>query len=147
MVKNPPEGSPRVSPYLLCNDAAAEIDFLCKAFGFEERFRMAGPDGSILHAEVAIGGDGVVMLATGPSEIRGRPVPPGLGRECMTSVYVDDVDQVFARAKEAGAELVEELTDQFYGDRTCRFRDPEGNEWNFATHVKDVDLEDMQPPS
>ncbi|NRA96314.1 MAG: VOC family protein [Planctomycetes bacterium] len=147
MVQNPPEGYARVIPYLLYEDAGAAIDFLCKAFGFEEKLRMDGPDGSIMHAEVAIGGDGVVMLATAPTEIHGRPVPPGLARETLTAVYVDDVDATFARAAEAGAEVLEEPADQFYGDRTCRFRDPEGHEWNFMTHVKDVDPEDMQPPS
>ncbi len=146
MVQNPPEGSPRVMPYLLYDDAGAAIEFICRAFGFKERFRMPGPDDSVRHAELVTGEDGIVNLATAPSEIHGRPVSPGRGRETMTAVYVDDVDALFAQAVASGAEVIEEPAQQFYGDRTCRLGDPEGHEWHFATHVEDVDLESLAPP-
>lgn len=62
-------------------------------------------------------------------------------------VYVDDVDKHFERAKRAGATILEEPRDQFYGDRRYRAVDPEGHHWCFAQHVRDVAPEDMKPPA
>ena len=59
-------------------------------------------------------------------------------------MYVDDVDAHYARAKRAGATILEEPTDQFYGDRRYRAADPEGHHWCFATHVRDVSAEEMR---
>ena len=61
MVSNPPEGAPRIAPYLLYEDAGAGGDFLVNAFGFKEHFRLAGPDGKVMHAEYGIHGE-VVMI-------------------------------------------------------------------------------------
>ena len=60
-------------------------------------------------------------------------------------MYVDDVDAHFKRAKAAGATILEEPADQFYGDRRYGVEDPEGHQWFFATHVRDVAPEDMKP--
>ena len=145
MVQNPPEGTQRVIPYMLYSDAPAALEFLCKAFGFEERFRMPMPDGKIGHAEVGYQGN-VVMLATAVAEM-GHASPRDLpARHCGIVCYVDDVDVHYAQAKAAGATIISEPEDQFYGDRTYRAKDPEGHEWNFHTHVRDVAPEDMQPP-
>ena len=145
MAKNPPEGVQRVIPYLLYEDAPAAIEFLCKTFGFEERFRMPQPDGSIGHAEIGFQGN-IVMLATRVKEM-GHETPRNLpARHSMVLCYVDDVDAHYARAKAAGAKITAELEDQFYGDRTYRATDIEGHEWNFHTHVRDVAPEDMKPP-
>jgi uncharacterized glyoxalase superfamily protein PhnB len=62
-------------------------------------------------------------------------------------VYVDDVDAHFARAKAAGASILEEPTDQFYGDRRYIARDLEGHEWTFATHVRDVQPPNLNDPA
>ena len=142
MVKNPPEGCQRVIPYLLYSDAAAAIDFVCKAFGFEERFRLPGQGGSIMHAEVGLA-DNILMLATAPKEM-GCASPKDLpARHSLVVCYVDDVDAHFRRAKKAGANVLKEPEDQFYGDRTYRVRDPEGHEWYFHQHVRDVPPEEM----
>ena len=61
-------------------------------------------------------------------------------------IYVDDVDAHYEQAKAAGAKITQEPADQFYGDRRYMAEDPEGQHWTFATHVKDVAPEDMQPP-
>src|SRR5262245_65880814 len=63
-------------PMLAYADAPAAIEFLCRAFGFEERFRMDMPDGSVGHAELGIG-DQVVMLAS-EWQAGGVGSPPGL---------------------------------------------------------------------
>ena len=65
----------------------------------------------------------------------------------MLYVYVDKVDEHFQRAKKAGAKILKEPEDQFYGDRRYAAEDPEGHQWMFATHVKDVKPEDMKIPA
>lgn len=143
-VKNPPEGSPRILPMLSYTDAPAAIEFLCRAFGFDERFRLDMPDGRVGHAELGWR-DGVVTLA---SEFEGFSVSPLRldGHHSQLLVYVDDVDAHHARAREEGATIVADPADQFYGDRTYRAIDPEGHRWIFATHVRDVPAEEMIPP-
>ena len=143
MPQNPPEGAAHVMPYLHYEDATAALAFLTGPFGFRERYRMEGPDGRIAHAEVETGDRGIIMLGA-PGE--GYKNPKNLGAKATASiyVYVDDVDEHYARAKEAGATILREPQDQFYGDRNYGVSDPEGHEWYFATHVRDVTDEEMQ---
>ncbi len=146
MASNPPEGTQRVVPYLTYRDAPAALEFLCKAFGFEERFRLPMPDGRLGHAEIGYQ-DNVLMLASAFPEM-GLASPSELtGLHAQVLCYVDDVDAHFARAREAGATIEAEPQDQFYGDRNYRAVDPEGHRWIFATHVRDVAPEDMKPPA
>jgi PhnB protein len=142
MVANPPEGFPRITPYLLYEDCAAAVDWLCDAFGFTERLRMAGPDGKVGHAEIALA-DGVVMMGT-PGPDYQNPSRHGHVSQ-LVYVYVDDVDKHFEQAKQAGAKIVDELEDKFYGDRSYGAEDPQGHQWSFAQHVRDVAPEDMHP--
>ena len=109
---------------------------------FVERTRIATPEGPIGHAEMTLA-DGLFMMGHPGPEYR-NPRRPGAG-SANVYVYVDDVDAHFARAKEAGAEIVEEPTDTFYGDRRYGATDLEGHVWFFATHVRDVAPEDMHP--
>jgi PhnB protein len=141
MPKNPPKGYPRLMPYLLYEDSDAAIEFLARAFGFTERYRMTGDDGRVNHAELNVGDDAVVMLGTPGTEYK-NPSRLG-GSTCSIYVYVDDVDAHFERAREAGGKILREPEDQFYGDRNCGVADPEGHEWYFATHVRDVSPEEM----
>lgn len=143
MAVNPiPEG-PRIIPYLLYEDVAAAVDWLERAFGFTERGRrFSGPDGKVSHAEVALG-DGVVMMGCPGPEYRS---PKRLGQATQQLyIYVEDVDAHFERARAAGATILAEPADQFYGDRRYGATDPEGHCWYFAQHVRDVAPEDMNP--
>jgi len=144
MAVNPiPEGYPRVSPSLVVDGAADALGFYERILGGTVRFRMDQPDGKVGHAEVQIG-DSVVMLSDeypdmgirGPKAIGGTPV--------VLSVYVDDVDKVFAAALQAGATEVRAVDDQFYGDRSGQFEDPWGHRWSVATHIEDVPPEEME---
>ena len=144
MVANPPEDTPRVSPYLLYEDVASALVWLADAFGFRERMRIPGPDGSVGHAEMELA-DGVIMLGCPGPDYQN---PKHAGHVTQEQyVYVDDVDAHFARAKAAGATILEEPADQFYGDRRYRAVDPEGHHWSFAQHIRDVAPEDMKPPA
>ena len=144
MPKNPPADTPRVTPYLYYQDVAAALRFLADAFGFREKLRMPGSDGKIAHAEMTLG-DGLVMMGCPGAEYRN---PKRLGQTTQSLyVYVDDVDAHCARAKKAGAKIINEPEDQFYGDRRYGAEDPEGHHWFFATHVRDVAPEDLKAPS
>src|SRR3954469_8613008 len=121
-----PSWYPRVTPYLVVEGASAAIDFYSDIFGAVDRVRMPGPDGTIGHAEMAIG-ESMIMLADA-SEMSG-PTPSQLGGSPVTlMVYVEDVDDVFTRALAAGATETRALEDRFYGDRSGQFTDPLGSQ-------------------
>jgi PhnB protein len=143
MVNPIPEGYPRVSPYLIVHDASAAIDFYSSVLGATERMRMDGPDGRIGHAELEIG-DSVVMLADEHPEMNARGPRSVGGTPVSLMVYVEDVDDVFRRALDAGAKEVRPVENQFYGDRLGAFEDPFGHEWNVASHVEDVSPDEME---
>jgi len=143
MTKPIPDGYPRVAPYLIIDGAAEAIDFYSSVLGASQRGdRMQTPDGKVGHAELVLG-DSLIMLADespdwgalGPRTVGGTPV--------TLHVYVEKVDDVFAKALAAGATEVQPVTDQFYGDRSGQFEDPWGHRWNVATHVEDVPPEEM----
>jgi PhnB protein len=142
MAKPIPDDYPRVTPYLIVDDADAAIDFYRSVLGASERMRMAGPDGRVGHAELDIG-DSMIMLADehlemdirGPRTVGGTPV--------TLHVYVEDADGAFKRALGAGAKALQPVEDKFYGDRAGQFEDPFGHRWNVSTHVEDVPPEEM----
>jgi PhnB protein len=142
-VKPIPEGYRSLTPYLIVREAARAIEFYQRALGAVERCRMAEPGGRIGHAELRIG-DSVVMLADEYPEV-GAVSPETLGGPGVTFlVYVENVDEAFARALSAGGRQLRPVKDQFYGDRTGSFEDPFGHHWTLATHVADVPSEEMQ---
>ncbi|MCY3734284.1 MAG: VOC family protein [Chloroflexi bacterium] len=133
----------RITPALSYADAPAAIEFLCRAFGFEERYRLEMPDGSIGHAELTYR-DATISLASAWTE-GGLGSPQSLPHlHACIQVYVDDVDSHCERSKAEGAEIYEELGDQFYGDRTYRAHDLEGHRWWFHQRLREVSVEEMQ---
>lgn len=138
-----PSEYPRVTPYLSVDGAEKAIAFYCDILGAEERVRMGGPDGKVGHAELAIGGSMIMLSDAFPD--MSAPTPSALGGSPVTlMVYVEDVDDVFARAIKAGAKEIAPVQDQFYGDRSGQFEDPFGHRWNVASHVEDVAPEEME---
>jgi uncharacterized glyoxalase superfamily protein PhnB len=133
-VKAIPEGYATVTPFMRIKGAAQAIDFYKKAFGAEERGRMAGPDGAIMHAEVKIG-NSIIMLS---EAMMGPPTQSGC------HLYVEDVDAAWKRATDAGAKVEMPLADQFWGDRYGILTDPFGNRWSMATHKEDFSPEEMR---
>ena len=143
MPANPPKDMPRITAGVYYDDPVAAIDWLVDAFGFEVRVSIPGPGGGIAHAELTLE-DGVVMI--GPTSAREEcKSPRSLGGAVTQGlyVYVDDVDAHCNHARSRGAKIVQPPEDQFYGDRNYRVEDLEGHRWAFATHVRDVALEDM----
>lgn len=117
-----------IFPYLLYDDAAAGMDFLSHAFGFTETMR-SEDGGRIAHAQLRLG-DAEVMLG----QPQGKLDRTG-DQTVLMYVYVDDVNAHFQQARDGGAEILEEPTDQEYGDRHYHTRDPEGHSWYFAQRV------------
>jgi uncharacterized glyoxalase superfamily protein PhnB len=132
-----------VYPYLRVHSAAQAIEFYKRAFGAQERYRLSEPGGRIGHAELRIG-PSIIMLSDEYPEhgIRG---PRSLGGTSFSiHLHVSDVDQAFAQAVSAGAEVVRPLKDQFYGERSGSVRDPFGHEWLLGGHLEEVTPEEMQ---
>jgi len=130
-----PEGYHTVTPYLIVHGVPTLIDFLVVAFGAKERLRLDNPDGSVSHAELELG-DSVSMM--GEASAEWKPLPGSI------HLYVDDTDDLYARALKAGATSVREPADQLYGDRSAGVKDASGNYWWLATHVEDVSPEEME---
>jgi uncharacterized glyoxalase superfamily protein PhnB len=121
-------------PVLKYRDAHAAFDFLERAFGFERLSVFEGEKGGVGHAELSF--DGQVVMS-GSADEGDQRFNEGIGRASVY-VVVDDPDSLYARAKEAGAEIVMEPTDQPYGSRDFIARDPEGNLWSFGTYRAQV---------
>lgn len=133
---------PQITPYLLYQDVGKAMDWLAAAFGFEEfGERFEGPDGKVVHGAMRYG-RGLVMMGWPGPDYRN---PKDLGQATeQLYVAVDDVDAHYERARAAGAKILREPADQFYGDRNYGAEDPEGHHWYFAQHVRDVSTEEMK---
>lgn len=119
-----------ITPYLLYRDAGAAVDWLAEAFGLHRSGEVfKGADGRVSHAAMTFGDAFVLLGSPGPD----FPNPKTLG--CATqNLYVDveDVEKHYARAVKAGAKIIEEPKDTFYGARRYGAEDPEGHRWYFA---------------
>jgi PhnB protein len=104
---------------------------------------MPDPNGKIGHAEVTIGKATIMLSDEYPEMDIVSPQRLG-GTTAALMIYVEDVDAVFAQAVAAGAEVIQPVTVQFYGDRSGQLRDPFGHKWSIATHIEDVDPEEME---
>ena len=113
--------TPNIFPFMRFADPDAAVEWLSRAFGFEERVVYRSEEGVIQHAESSLG-PGIIML--GP----GDPASQGV------YVAVEDADAHYERAKAAGAEIVRELEDTDYGSREYTARDLEGHVWSFGTY-------------
>lgn len=136
-----PSGHHSVTPYMTINNCAKAIEFYKTAFGAVETYRLNGEDNKVMHAEIKIG-DSVLMMSDecpeskGPEKFGGSPI--------SVMLYVEKVDDVFKRAVEAGATVIHEVKNEFYGDRMGTLKDPFGHTWSIATHIEDVSSEEME---
>ena len=121
-----------IFPSLTYADAHAAIEFLCRAFGFEQRLVVPREDGGVLHSELTLG-TGLVMVSS-PKADQGRVAPDPDTRSHALCVRVDDPDAHFARAEAQGARILMGLVDEEYGARGCMAADPEGHVWFFSTY-------------
>jgi uncharacterized glyoxalase superfamily protein PhnB len=132
-VTSPPPGTPQIIPQLPYENVLAAIEFLERAFGFQESegARIEHPGG--VHTELELG-TGRIMLG-GPGGHGTFPPKGGGNPSIHLTVYVDEVDAHYERACAAGATIVEEPADKFWGDRCYEAIDPEGHRWRFHQHT------------
>jgi PhnB protein len=122
-----------VTPASVVRGAAKLLTFLETAFGGEVLDKYEGPDGAIAHAEVKLG-DSVLMIG----EPMGGPEMPA-----VLSLYVEDVDETYAKAPKHGATSLSEPVAMFYGHRTARVADPCGNHWAITTVTEILTKEEI----
>jgi PhnB protein len=142
-VKSIPDEYRGATPYLCVRGAATAIDFYKNAFGAREVMRIAMGEGKIGHAELRVG-DAPFMLADEFSEMNFHSPQTIGGTPVNVLIYVDDVDALVKRAESAGAKVLRQPADQFYGDRMATLEDPYGHSWSFATHIEDVSPDEMR---
>ena len=124
-----------VTPVLIYPDVRAAVAWLEQAFGFEERVRI----GDSHRAQLRVGADGAVVVA----DVRGNHVAPSEGSVThLVKVRVPDVDAAFARARNCGARVVEELTTYDYGERSGVLEDIGRHRWELTQTVRDTAPED-----
>ena len=130
-------------PYLRVHGAASAIEFYRQAFGAVERFRLVEPSGRIGHAELQLGPIDLMLSEAFPEY--GLHAPAG-GSVLGASIHlhVDDCDALAERAVAAGAVIEMAPTDQFYGERSCRVRDPFGHQWLLGHEIERVSPAEMQ---
>ena len=123
----------RLYPALRYKNAAKMIDWLGDAFGFTVRARYG--EGDVVHHAELVFGSSMIMLGTARDDDYGKMVgEPGSGGGKSIYVAVDDADVAYAKAKKAGATIIQELVDRDYASREFICRDPEGNVWSFGTY-------------
>ena len=144
MTKAIPEGYHSVNPILVFKDTRKAIEFYKRAFGAVERFAMPGPDGKgIMHAEILIGNSIIMMGEENPQQPCKSAETTG-GSPVGFYLYLENVDEAFRRALEAGAEARMPVQDMFWGDRAGNVQDPFGYSWFLATHTKDLTPQEIQ---
>jgi uncharacterized glyoxalase superfamily protein PhnB len=139
---------PSFGTALYYRDPMAALDWLEKAFGFERQFVVTTPEGKLAHSEMRFG-DGYVMIcgewpgmaATSPASLEGK------NTQSVHLQVKSGIDAHYERALAAGAKVVREIADQFYGDRVFVVSDPEGHVWSFGETVRDVSREEAEQTS
>ena len=132
----------------LCyRDPKAALKFLEAAFGFELVMLIEDNDGNLAHSEMSFG-DSVVMIGNEWTAQHKSPASiDGLNTQNVHIHLEGDIDAHCERARAAGAEILMEPADQFYGDRTYRCRDPEGHFWTVGAPIRAVSVEEAEAES
>ena len=139
-----PKGFHTLTPHIVVSDAKAAADFYHRAFGAEVMGFSFGPDGKVMHAQVRIG-DSILMFADEYPEWNSPAPSTTKADTCVRlHLYVENVDDVFDSAVQAGAQVIMPVMTQFWGDRYGQVMDPFGHRWSIATHVKDLTQEEMR---
>lgn len=133
----------RATPFLWLKNPAEAIEFYKKAFDAVEIYRLTEPEGKVAHAEITIGGAKISLAGEYPEY--GILGPETMGNTTVgIQLQVEDADKLFQQAVEAGATIVNPMTDQFYGDRAGSVKDPFGHYWMIYTTIEIVNPEEMQ---
>ena len=141
-VANAPEGMHTITPHIVVSDATAATDWYKQVLGAEERGRIEVPGGKLMQVELWFG-DSAVMLADEFPELGVlSPLSVG-GTATVLHLYTNDVDELWKRAVDAGAEVRQPLQDVFWGERYGQITDPFGHRWGLAEHLRTVPREEI----
>ena len=141
---------PAIAPTLFYKEPIAALKFLESAFGFEIASLITDGEGRLAHSELTLNGavlhvsrewEGPIV---GPARMRSPASLDGANTQFLRVHLESGLDDHCARARAAGARIVAEPSDQFYGDRVYRALDPEGHVWNFAQTVSAYDAESVE---
>lgn len=138
-----PTGFNTLSCYLIVPDAKEAIEFYKKALGAEGGVCMEMPDGSVMHAELAIGNSKFMLSSENPQWDMKSPATLG-GSPASMHIYCDDVDGLYAKATEAGMQTIMPPNDAFWGDRYAKVVDPYGYQWGIACQIKEMTPEELE---
>jgi uncharacterized glyoxalase superfamily protein PhnB len=142
-----PYRRPTFGSAIFYRDPLAALDWLEKAFGFERSMVITDKEGKLAHSEMKFG-DGYVMVGSEWADFVASPSSVGSKNTQTIHVHLDNgLDAHCDRARAAGAVIVMEPADQFYGDRTYMAKDPEGHVWSFAQTLRYVTREDAEKAS
>ncbi|MEO8210840.1 MAG: VOC family protein [bacterium] len=144
-VKPIPNGYPQVIPYLIIDGADKAIEYYKKVFGAKVNGRMAMGNNKVGNAEIQIGDSRIMLVDVFPESEHKDPKSIG-DSPIALCIYVDDVDDVFKKAIDAGGkvDIKGEVDDMFWGDRSGTVIDPFGHRWMIMTHIEDVSYAEMQ---
>lgn len=132
-----------VFPYLMVRDAKAATAFYGEVFGATELFRLVEPSGRIGHVELQLGP--IVLMLSEEYPEYGMAAPQGeTSNGFVIHLHVNNADTLGERAVAAGATMMSPPTDQFYGERSCRIRDPFGHFWLLGHSIEKVTPQEMQ---
>jgi PhnB protein len=132
-----------ITPHIVVRDAARAAQWYANALGAQERGRIEVPGGKLMQVELALGDSTVVLADEFPDLDVLSPLSIG-GTATVLHLVVDDVDAVWQRAVDGGAEVRQPLGDAFWGERYGQIVDPFGHRWGLAQHVRDVPREEIQ---
>jgi uncharacterized glyoxalase superfamily protein PhnB len=139
MLKNRSVPTDVVLPHITYQNVSDAILWLTKAFGFTEHYRYGEPGGRVEGAQMYLGDAWIMLNSSRP----GCASPMQVGQQTQSlTVFTDDVDAHFERAKSAGAKIVEDLHETAYGERQYGVEDIEGHHWLFSRHARDVSPEE-----
>jgi PhnB protein len=134
---------PTITAHIIVRDAARAADWYAQALGAEIGARIRVPDGRYMQIELRLG-DSQLMVADEFPEM-GAVSPQTLGGTYgALTVAVDDADAAWQRALDAGAEVLHELEDAFWGERHGQFIDPFGHRWGVAQRLEEIPPEEVE---
>jgi uncharacterized glyoxalase superfamily protein PhnB len=135
---------PAFTPSLAYKDNRAALKWLQNVFGFDPSEILTDSQGNIVHAQMTHG-EGVIMVGGEWADFTRSPLSLGGKNTQRIHVRIDrGIDEHCDRARKAGARIVMEPSDQFYGERTYIAADLEGHYWTFSQTVRDVSKEEME---
>jgi uncharacterized glyoxalase superfamily protein PhnB len=139
MLKNRSVPADVILPHITYRNVTDAVDWLTKVFGFSEHYRYGEPGERVNGAQMHLGDAWIMLVSARPG--RASPAEAGCLTQSLT-VFVDDVDAHFERAKSAGARIVEDLHETIYGEWQYGVEDLDGHHWLFSRHARNVSPEE-----